>query len=647
MAETTNAWASKIIDQVKGFANQAVQVGKGAYEGGKAALESTAPDALRASGPMTPTPVTPPNPAGSIQDTIAGAAQESRVPPTAALPPAQRLEATPLSQTIQQAANDGAQPGAAPANDLAAQNRAARLAKYGPEGVAQMEAAGAKWGGKVPPTGGGTPPGAVPPPNGPGYAVGKDFAQRLRGGTAKVGGLLGAGAEFLDPNVRSAVDPTSDMSATDRLKQAARSSLRVGGGILGAAGGAALGGVVGSIPLGIAGGGFGYKAGDKAADWIFGEEAQPANAQGTPATPTPAQVKPAAPSQVQPTPEASTGFRTLSGPAKISANKFINGTDVPPEGTGYIRNNQTGNTFKRTGNTADDYNKANAFLQSRGFNPNNVAPPPPGQMLRGGASTGDELAPFRDNAAKGGVHAMAALGAYGALSRQKAQDASYGLRAQAIQASTATARARLGYDMAKDQRDYATGRSDHAEEMNAKNREVFDKDVTDQATAMVGAQKAVGIPGMQKGDPTYDSQIKAKKADLAGDIKYSLGNRKDGKQYGQLGETEKQQLFLLKNFKDKVIASRGTKTNWTHDFFGSGRADSRDLYSYAPSEAEGSIIPFSGGIRVATKNGNTMTLTDAAGGGFNFTGPNDPADADLMQLMQPAIDRYRKAHEGK
>lgn len=105
--------------------------------------------------------------------------------------------------------------------------------------------------------------GRVPPPEAPPKSL---WQRGLRAGAGYGSGALAAVAEGFDPNVRAALDPTSDVSTTDRLRQGARSALRTGGAILGGAGGFAS-----PVPGGmLMGGAGGYYLGEKAADFLVG-----------------------------------------------------------------------------------------------------------------------------------------------------------------------------------------------------------------------------------------------------------------------------------------------------------------------------------------------------------------------------------------
>lgn len=283
--------------------------------------------------------------------------------------------------------------------------------------------------------------------------------------------------------------------------------------------------------------------------------------------------------------------------------------------------------FRRTGDLNTDYRNATAYLLAHGARPDQLSGGMRGEAMAG---SHDDAAPFKRVAGKSGVHAMFALGGYGALGRQKDKDANIGLRNASIQATRehtaatdALARAQLGYTMAKDDRNYRTERGDY-------NSKQFDTEIGSAAQEMVGPQKA-GLLG--KADPTYESQIKSKAASLGNDIRFTLADRKDGpKEFNQLSDGQKQQLFLAHKFKDNVTSARGGITQTVRDYIGAKRFDSRNLDSYMPASVSPTMLP--GGYLVHFKNGNTAQVSTVAGGGFNWTGPNEPVDADMLAMIK-------------
>lgn len=504
-----------------------------------------------------------------------------------------------------------------------------------PEGVAppRSAAAGAP---PIPPE---VPPaGAVPPasPEGPkGWwdsAKGRMAAQagvQSNGlkSAAKIGmsGLEGVGsvAKALGrraPGVAQAYEIADSASKAFSPEGAAepmwKHGLRLGARMAGIGGGAALGAIPGAalgpagvVGGGIAGGALGYEAMNGLSDWALGPEPGQGIADRVKAAGMRAAAKPDMPADVE---SGSVG--------KPSANSGA------------------GDKFARTGDPDVDYRNANAYLMAHGARPEQLAD----SGLRGGvqpAQGENDTAPLRKLAGKGAFGNIAALQGYGALERMKTNSVNAGLRSQQIQATNDLARARMSYEQYKDQRDFGVQQED-------KNRGIGDKDIEDYVKSVIPAPATgvLGVGGEKQGQ--YGDRVGAEVSKLKDQINYTLGNRKDGKRLGQLGGAERQQLLMGAKMKSAIEKARGTPNQWTADFFGNKQADSKDLYSYMPAGVDGSIIPFSGGIRVKTMNGNTMSLKNAAGGGFNFTGPNDPADADVMALLKPHLDAYYKT-QGK
>lgn len=602
---STDGWIKGLRQNVEGWGQNIGGRIKAAYEGLSGTATSGEADALRATDPGVTV-----NQDGSPVRGNPTPRPASPVGPDFTVDPAGNARPAGMRSPQLTGPNvSGQQPawGAGPSPEATAwqAEQAARDAQFAK--AAQPAAAG----------GGGTPT----PPEGPGLRGKFNAAFEPTGWAGKLAakGLPWAAAagEALDPNVRAAVDPTSDVSMKDRLRQAARTSLRVGGGFLGGAAGAASGLGVLSGPLAVAGGVSGYNVGDKVADYLVGpEKAAPAPAAvgGTaPATPVveSGSVGGSAPAG------GTSGFQPLRGKAKIDANAFINGNATPEIGGGYIRNNQTGAISRRVGEGG-----ASAYT---------------GVPQTGGENTPSGL---RALAGKGAFGGMAALGIQGAMDRMKSNSVNAGLRQQQIQATSDLARARMGYEMGKDARDYATQREDY-------NTKQADQDFEAYVRAAEPGQNTSSVPGLGEKPADYENRVRQAKAKLSDQINYSLGNRQDGKRIGQLSGTERQQLLDAHKFKTKLEASRGDLLNSGADFFGNKRADSKDLYSYMPAGAEGSVQPFSGGYKIQTMNGNTMTVKNAEGGGFNWTGPNDPVDADVMKYLAPYIKQAQAREQGK
>lgn len=269
--------------------------------------------------------------------------------------------------------------------------------------------------------------------------------------------------------------------------------------------------------------------------------------------------------------------------------------------------------------------------------------------LRGSAVSPGGSFNGRQNQFQGAFDSMAYLGAYGAHSRMaKNQEdadvnrANLGLRSEANQ----IARDRLGLDAVKTRAELAK-QARETEEAGAKR---FNETIDQMGVELAGERKKGGWLGRDETDQDFDRRIKQTQAKLRGDINYSVGNRKDGKKVGDLSQQEQQQLFLAHKVKQKVEKGRNDVTQVLRDFFGTKRADSRDLYSYMPKTgpkgellgAEVAALPGGGSYVLRSKNGNTMTATRGMGGEWNLTGPNGPIDADVAALFIPHIEAAAK-----
>lgn len=228
---------------------------------------------------------------------------------------------------------------------------------------------------------------------------------------------------------------------------------------------------------------------------------------------------------------------------------------------------------------------------------------------------------------KGPAGAIAGLSAYGAMSRMQKNDAELGVR----QDANNVARQKAAFDMAD------KNRADLRKQQEV-NRGTMDKELEDYARGKVGDPKINETAG------DHASRVKGELSKVRTDINYSLGNRKDGRKLEDLEPAERQQLLLAKSIKDRVVDARGDLGQKFRDYFGNKQFDSKDLYSYMPKRVEPTTA---GGYKVLMANGNTMTVQAARGGGFNLTGPNDPVDADIQQLISPLVDKYEKSQKGK
>lgn len=148
-----------------------------------------------------------------------------------------------------------------------------------------------------------------------------------------------------------------------------------------------------------------------------------------------------------------------------------------------------------------------------------------------------------------------------------------------------------------------------------------------------------------------DAKLKQKTADVNERIKHTLSVTKAGITTSTLPEATHTLLLKANDFRDRLQQARTGggltgKMQWAQDFFGNKQFDSGNLLSYLPARDKGGAvkpaIPETFGYSVEMGNGNKVKVYALAGGGFNFSGPNDPIDNDAMELMKPAIDAAQR-----
>lgn len=236
-----------------------------------------------------------------------------------------------------------------------------------------------------------------------------------------------------------------------------------------------------------------------------------------------------------------------------------------------------------------------------------------------------DISGLKDLARTGPVGAMAALSAYGSLQRMKSAHAGMNLRQQQIQVQLAQA----AQTQANSDREYK--RAGETEQRNIMNDDV-EKDVI----AAEPPQKVGGF-GVGEKETDYNNRIRVATAKSRNDIKYGLAAR--GKSYEQLSSRDKSELFLSLAAK-RNYESAQTKFGERFKNYAQTTNNSRNPYDYLPSGAEGTIMPSQGGYNIKLRGGNTIYVQNAIGGGFNWTGPNNPVDKQLTALVTPYIEAF-------
>jgi hypothetical protein len=147
-----------------------------------------------------------------------------------------------------------------------------------------------------------------------------------------------------------------------------------------------------------------------------------------------------------------------------------------------------------------------------------------------------------------------------------------------------------------------------------------------------------------------DAKLKQQTADVNERIKHTLSVTKAGITTGTLPDAQHSLLLKANDMRDRLEPFRNSKLAWAQDFFGDKRFDSKNLYSYLPARDKGGAVkaaePGGFGYTITMGNGNKVkaysVLNPNGGIGFNFTGPNDAIDADVMELIKPAIDAAQR-----
>ncbi len=466
------------------------------------------------------------------------------------------------------------------------------------------------------------------------------------GGAAKVGSVMpkvmsglaapvAIGTELFDPNVRDAINPNSDMTGMDRLRQAGRSSLRVGGGILGAAAGGLVGGPA-ALLTGAAGGYAGYEAGNSAADYLFGDQ-KPAAKLAANAAPAAAAAAPAAPTA----PPGGYG-----GPG----NAGIRSGQAMPAGYGVIRNNQTGatqtignnGTFDGLGpmpanatqeQAAEWLKKTNVINQQRAATQAAEA---------GGGVGGDGGSVAAVPGLSSGGGAAAALMAFGAGSRLRQHDAQIenARNANAIKARQLA----LEYGL----KGAESARADKKLGMEEQQQDATsaDKAISDFARGQAGERKTatLGIGG--EDDKAYEARIGTEASKIKSEFGYSANGR--GVKVSDLHKNPRMMAEMQDGYaiKQAVKKDQGFIENMSKYARGGVDFDSRDVLSYRPKTVELRGAPGGGAYNVTMANG-TKVPVQFAGGTWNFFGTKDPINADIVKYVQPLVNDFEAKNKGK
>jgi len=148
-----------------------------------------------------------------------------------------------------------------------------------------------------------------------------------------------------------------------------------------------------------------------------------------------------------------------------------------------------------------------------------------------------------------------------------------------------------------------------------------------------GAEPTVksGVFGESAVDPKQREQAVSKRAaDLRRDLEFTAADIKwdDGRrrQLDDLDQTQFNQVSLAVELRDRLKNAREGVLKSIRDYIGAKRFDSRNVVRYLP------VAKTKDG-RLILGSGETVSAGDYAGGGFNLLSPNDPVDAEVLDII--------------
>lgn len=449
----------------------------------------------------------------------------------------------------------------------------------------------------------------------------------------KVAPALAVGAE--------AYDATSNiMNGENPVKSIGRAALRGGATLLGGAAGALGGGGIASVPLAVGGGALGYKLGDMAADYIFGQppQAQPSMRE--------APVRPGAAPAPAPEPVTGPQIPVMSQPgepggtARPEALMAPNSDLVPQAGYGGIK--RTGvltGVAPGAGPMGTDRNVVDRSSAgpARGLGNGDPTVVAPVQRLAYERAQAEEAA-RQENApaaaGAGGLRGVPIVRGRGITQ----------FKADAENARNAVAMAGVDATRENNAAVRAQAAATLAHTRESENEKRVDQRTGDYVRAKNPAVAESLIPG-SKAQQDYEAKVKQQTSDVNERIRHTVSLTNGS--VGALAEPTHSVLLKANDFRERAEEARKGALPWATDFFGNKRFDSKNLLSYLPArDGKGGVkpaLPEVFGYSVEMGNGNKVKVYKLAGGGFNLTGPNDPIDADAMELIKPAIEASQRA----
>jgi len=251
------------------------------------------------------------------------------------------------------------------------------------------------------------------------------------------------------------------------------------------------------------------------------------------------------------------------------------------------------------------------------------------QGLRGGRTSLPDVGRFGG----GAFGSLAALGAYGATSRlaKNQEEANVAREKNIVDREVAEAKGLRGAFNAE------TARRQLELSEEKASQEELDKAIDDEVRRGEGPQSTSIIPFAGESKEAYEGRLSQRRSELAGDIRHTMA------QLGvkNLKGPQREALFTAARFK-QAVKNNPSAMQALRDYFGIKRFTSRDLTSYLPKKVERTTLG-GGGYLVHLKNGNTITVRELAGGGFNLLGPNAPVDRDIQNVYGSMIAKFEKS----
>ncbi len=314
-------------------------------------------------------------------------------------------------------------------------------------------------------------------------------------------------------------------------------------------------------------------------------------------------------------------IKTNQGP--MSPEALMQGNAVPDEGYG---------AFSTNGKTQGLRPKTNGFNTNEIMIKNGMGPyAAPAQPQR------TDLSHLQEMSKRGPAGAMAALAAYGGVSKLAQNATQNGLRRDAVTSNAQLKLAEMARnDYWKNNEDARATRNELRADREFANKTGNDTQKDNEAEILNRARDTTPVtePGLLKdrNGQAYKDSIEKNAAKLKSDYEYSL--QTEGKSLKTASQRDIQKLHIADELQNKVLASREGWRKQFGDYYGTNRFNSRNKNDFLPVSVEASPMP--GTKWLILRSGERIPVHEAAGGGFNWTKPNDPVDRQLTDAILKA-----------